>query len=51
MPKENNYKINLPVSILGVGMALAATYLNTNGESAFFLWLGVFLCFLKVTNE
>ena len=38
------------ISILGVGMACVAAYLNVNGENAVFLWIGVFLCFISVID-
>ncbi|AUR94110.1 TMhelix containing protein [Vibrio phage 1.191.O._10N.286.52.B4] len=38
----------IPTAILGVGMALAAGYLEVNGASAGALWLGVFICFVSV---
>ncbi len=37
-------------AILCVGLACVAAYLNVNGEDAFFLWLGAFLCFLSLCD-
>ena len=43
----HKYK-KISVAILGVGMAAAGSYLNVNGKDAFFLWIGVFFCFIHV---
>ena len=37
---------NIAVAVFGVGLACAAAYLNVNDKDAFFLWFGVFFCFL-----
>ena len=39
---------DLAVSLLGIGLACVAAFLNVNGESAMILWFGVFLCFIEV---
>ncbi len=40
----------LAVALLGIGLAAVAAYLNTNGEETPWLWVGVLLCFLSVTD-
>jgi len=40
----------LAAAVLGVGIAAIAAYLNVNGHSAIFLWVGVFFCFTNIIN-
>ena len=40
----------LAVAILGVGIAAIAAYLNVNGNSTEFLWIGVFFCYINVLS-
>jgi len=40
----------LTVGSLGLGTAAIAAYLNTHGQDAYFLWMGVLFCFLTVLS-
>jgi uncharacterized membrane protein YgaE (UPF0421/DUF939 family) len=47
---DTNIK-RLASAALGVGLASVAAYLNVNGQGAWFLWLGVLICFIDVTGD
>lgn len=50
MKVESISSKDIAVSLLGIGMACVAAYLNVNGENSAFLWLGVFFCFMSVVD-